>query len=163
MSDFAARPENLSSLLDPPAGRLEDRLAILQLISLYSHLVDDISQLLWGELFTDDAKFEIQSARGGPENAMLIDGKASILDLIVPRHEKFRAQGIQRRHYLTNPAVVDLLADSARVMVYLMLVSTSPERGMEVAGTGRYDGLVVRTPAGWRIQHWSLTTDGDVQ
>ena len=136
MSDFLAKPKDLSSLLDLGTGRLEDRVAILQLISLYSHLVDDFSQLLWGDLFTEDASFEIRFARGGPESHSVIDGKQSILDMILPRHAKFREQGIQRRHYLTNPAVAEQLSDSARVMAYLMLVSTSPDRGMEVVGTG---------------------------
>ena len=163
MSEFVAKPEDLSSLLDPGTGTLEDRVAILQLISLYSHLVDDFSQLLWGDLFTDDASFEIRFARGEPESASVIDGRQSILDAILPRHAKFREHGIQRRHYLTNPVVADQGPDSARVMAYLMLISTSPDRGMEVVGTGRYDGLVVKTPAGWRIQKWYMTADGDGQ
>ncbi len=163
MSDFVVKPKDLSSLLDAGTGSLEDRVAILQLISLYSHLVDDFSPVLWGDLFTDDARFEIRFARGGPESASVMDGRQSILDLILPRQARFREQGIQRRHYLTNPAVADQLADSARVMAYLMLVSSSPDRGMEVVGTGRYDGLVVKTPAGWRIQQWCMTADGDGQ
>jgi len=151
---------DLCTLLDTEGGSLADRLSILQLISLYSHLVDDFDPRHWGDLFTEDARFEIRSARGGTEGATALVGRQAILDVILPRQTSFREAGIQRRHYLTNPAVTDLKAESARIMAYLMLASIHPERGMEVEGTGRYDGIVVRTPSGWRIERWRLTVDG---
>jgi 3-phenylpropionate/cinnamic acid dioxygenase small subunit len=151
---------DLSELLGTRSFPMEDRLAILQLISLYSHLVDDFDVTQWGDLFTEDARFEIAFAADRPENAAVWQGRKAILEVIAPRQSNFRAQGIQRRHYLTNPVVHHQGADSARVMVYLMLASVPPGGGMEIEGTGRYDGLVVKTSDGWRIRDWVLTADG---
>ena len=153
-------PDSLDALLEvaPDAGG--DRAAILQLLALYSHLVDDFDVALWGALFTQDARFEIGFGRSEPVATTGWDGRDSILGVIAPRQESFRSRGIQRRHYLTNPVVWLVDDDSARVMVYLMLANIDPESGMQVEGTGRYDGIVVRTPAGWRIRHWRLRADG---
>jgi 3-phenylpropionate/cinnamic acid dioxygenase small subunit len=153
-------PAQLASILDVESTTLADRLAILQLISAYSHWVDDFDPEQWGRLFTDDASFEIRFARGEGGAIPTLVGRQAILDVILPRQESFRKRGIQRRHYLTNPIVAELQRDSARVMAYLMLASIEPESGLSIAGTGRYDGLVVRGPSGWRIQRWRMTADG---
>ena len=162
MFDLDAAPigNGLSALLDAPPNLLADRLSILQLISLYSHLVDDLSPELWGEIFCEDARFEIQFSGGEGDDSTVLEGRQAILAVILPRQRSFREKGIQRRHYLTNPAVIDQNDDSARVMAYLQLASIHPERGLEIEGTGRYDGIVVRTPDGWRIKQWRLVADG---
>ena len=163
MSELDLEPKigKISTLLvDAEVDSLADRLSILQIINLYSHLVDDFDPNHWAELFTEEARFEIRFGRGGSEDVTALDGRRAILDVIMPRQMAFREACIQRRHYLTNPVVVELESKSARVMAYLMLASIHPERGMEIEGTGRYDGVVVRTAAGWRIQSWRLTADG---
>lgn len=160
MQDLESPVPDGSFLNAVEADSVEDRLSILHLISVYSHLVDDFDPATWGELFTEDARFEIRYARDATGDTIVVEGRDAILGVIVPRQSRFRGLGIQRRHFLTNPVVLDNPSDSARVMAYLMLANIDPEHGMQIEGTGRYDGIVVRTAAGWKIQQWRLTADG---
>lgn len=156
-------------------GEVADRGEILQLLSLYAHLFDEVGAEAWSELFVEDAIFEIAFAEaeaeadagagkpvtpGGSRIASRWIGRAAILEVMGPRRAYFETKGVQRRHYLSNPVVYDLEAESARVAVYLMLVSIDAEGTLEIVGTGRYKGRVVKSPGGWRIEHWRLEADG---
>lgn len=160
MHDLDRAPDDVASLVDVETPSLTDHVAILQLLNLYSHLVDDFEVEAWSQLFTRDARFEIRFARGGSGQASVLEGRDAIRDLIFARQATFRAANMQRRHYLTNPVIFEHASASARVMTYLQLANIHPERGLEIEGTGRYDGVVSKTAAGWRIALWRLTADG---
>lgn len=154
------RPSTGQVLLTPGEGSAKDRLAILDLLSLYSHLYDDYETETWGLLFTDDATFEIAYVGSGPESRSVWKGRSEIVESLKPRRENFRKQGIARHHYLSNPLVYELSENSARVAAHLLLAAVSPDGQIEFETSGRYDGRVVKTPMGWRIQSWRFTPDG---
>lgn len=156
----AARPTQGRILLEPGTGSVADRVAILQLLSLYAHLYDDFEIETWGTLFTEDATFDVAYTGGGPQSRLRWQGREGIVEALSPRRAGYRAEGIQRRHYLTSPIVYQLTADSARVTAHLLLGSISLAGVFQPEGSGRYDGRVVKTPSGWRIKEWTFTPDG---
>ena len=137
-----------------------DRLAALQVLSLYAHLYDDYETETWGSLFTEDATFEIAYNKGGPKSRSIWKGRKNILSKLGPRRAHFRAQGIGKRHYLANPLVYALSEKTARVSAYLLLTGVSQDGKVDLEGSGRYDGRLIKTEMGWQIQSWRFTPDG---
>ncbi|MEZ4289278.1 MAG: nuclear transport factor 2 family protein [Myxococcota bacterium] len=90
-----------------PTGReASDRLAILDLLHRYSHLADALETEAFGALFTPDARFTIvfpESAPGlAPAPQVMGSSRKEIVAALRDRHAAFRAEGVQRRHFLTN-------------------------------------------------------------
>jgi len=111
-----------------------DRLAIHELIALYGHLIDEREFSRLGEIFTDQAVFDLRGY-GGEVHA----GLAAIEQLMRTSTEHPLA------HHATN-IVVRQQGD--RVCV--------DSKGIGVGAGGRvgsvtYRDIVQRTPGGWRI------------
>jgi 3-phenylpropionate/cinnamic acid dioxygenase small subunit len=153
-SDFPAA-------LDQPRADLRDRLEILNLIGFYSHLADGFHTERFGRFFTESAVFSIVPHAAPPAAApqLIATGRAAIVDSLRARHAAFRRDGIQRRHFLTNPIVWDQTDDSARVGVYLQLVTSRKGGPARVVGTGRYEGRAVKTLEGWQMAEWTIFSD----
>ena len=154
-------PPTGRTLLDPGDPSPEDRLAIERLLALYAHLYDDYETRTWSTLFIEDATFEIAYRQGGPKARSVWKGRDEILSHLAPRRAQFRAEGLGKRHYLANPLVYELRPDHARVSAYLLLTTVHPDGKVVLSGSGRYDGRVIKTSEGWRIQAWRFTPDGD--
>jgi len=152
---------DLGAALGPSAVEAQDRLALLNLIGFYSHLADGLHTDLWGEFFTEDAVFTIApfAVRGETSQRVEWKGRDEILTAIGPRHVSHRRNGIQRRHFLTNPIVWDQTERGARVAVYLQLLSTTDGSPAVLVGTGRYEGRAVKTEGAWRMAEWTIYSD----
>ncbi len=153
-------PHSGVPLLDSGDHSSADRLAALQVLSLYAHLYDDYETETWGTLFTEDATFEIAYKDGGPKSQSIWKGRKQILSKLGPRRAHFRAQGIGIRHHLSNPLVYALTDNSARVSAFVLLTNVSPDGRVKLKGSGRYDGRMIKTDLGWQIQSWRFTPDG---
>lgn len=153
--------EDLSSALDPDRFDVADRLELLNLLHFYSHLADGLHTDLFGEFFTEDAVMTVVSQGMSPDAkpAVVGAGRAAIVEALRPRHAAFRRDGIQRRHFLTNPIVWNQTRDSARVSVYLQLRTSERGGPSRIEGTGRYVGRARRTEQGWRISEWTIYSD----
>jgi 3-phenylpropionate/cinnamic acid dioxygenase small subunit len=152
----------LQAALGPSQADARDRVEILGLIGLYSHLADSLQTDLWGEFFTEDALFRILPPASSPEGApepIVWRGRSEIVAAIRPRHEAFRRRREQRRHFITNPVVWHQTEDSARVAAYLQLVSSVDGGPARMIGTGRYEGRAIRTETGWRMAEWTIHSD----
>ena len=154
-------PRTAAALQERGSASTEDRIAIQELLSLYAHLYDDYETERWVELFLPEATFKIAYRSGGPKSRSIWKGHQEILAHLVPRKKQFHQQGLTRRHFLANPLVFDLTSTQARVSAYLVLTTTHPDGHVTLAGTGRYDGRVLKTDQGWRIEAWRFTPDGD--
>jgi hypothetical protein len=147
--------------LGSPAGDVQDRIELLNLIHFYSHLADGLHTELFGQFFTEDAVFTIVpfATHAKPSAPIVWKGRSGILDAMRPRHDSFREEHVQRRHFLTNPIVWQQAARDARVAVYLQLMS-SRDGGPSISiGTGRYEGRAIKTEDGWRMAEWTIYSD----
>lgn len=149
------------SFLAPMSQAARDRLDLLNLIGFYSHLADGLHTELFGEFFTDEAVFTIAPFEAGADSPEPIvwRTRAEIVAALRPRHEAFRQGRVQRRHFLTNPIVWQQTGESARVSAYLQLVSSTDGGPSSIVGTGRYQGLAVKTKRGWRMAEWTIYSD----
>jgi hypothetical protein len=152
---------DLPLALTQPGFDLRDRLEILNLIHFYSHLADGLHTELFGKFFTEDARFSIIPFGVSDPSARQFIGRsrAEIVASMRPRHAAFRRDGIQRRHFLTNPIIWEQTDRSARVAVYLQLQSISQGGPPALVATGRYEGRAVKTLEGWRIAEWTIHSD----
>lgn len=115
-----------------------DIVEIQQLMALYGHAADAPDQSLLPQVFTEDAVFDAR-----PCGRDLYQG--------LPAIAAWFAQGKPPHppsHHLTNAWVHE---ERGQVKVWSKWYLIARD-----AGTGRsgdYHDVVVRTPAGWRIQH----------
>ncbi len=119
---------------------LADRLELHELPGRYGDAIDDRD---WGRLsriFTDDAVFDLTDL-GVP----LLEG--------LPAIERFMDEDAEhpKTHMMTNIYVDE---DDSGVQLYFRIVAL---RSKGLTGTASYYDDVVKTPAGWRVQHRVVT------
>ena len=153
--------ESFPAALSQSGVDLQDRLELLNLIHFYSHLADGLYTDRFGEFFTKDAVFSVvpYGASVGAPAQILGKSRSAIVQSLRARHEAFRRDHIQRRHFLTNPIVWDQTDRSARVAVYLQLQSIAQGGPPSLVATGRYEGRAVKTLEGWRMAQWTIYSD----
>lgn len=156
---------DLEQALNPDGVIVADRLAILNLVHAYSHFADGLHTDSFGQFFTRDAVFEVvpYGAQGPKDRQRMGKGRNEIVAALAPRHLKFAQEGIQRRHFLTNPVVWDQSEKRARVAVYLQLRSSQRGGPSQVVATGRYEGVAVKTLEGWRMAEWTIHSDQELK
>jgi hypothetical protein len=113
---------------------VEDRLDIHQLVSLYGHLIDDRAFDRLGEIFTDNATFDLSGFDG-----TRFEGLEAITHMMIHSDQHPLA------HHATNVVIHD--GDPVRVH----------SKGIGVGKGGRVGSVVYRdvlekTGSGWRIR-----------
>ncbi|MCX5063671.1 nuclear transport factor 2 family protein [Streptomyces sp. NBC_00201] len=121
---------------------LEDRLAIIELVSLHGHLVDDGSLDRLEELFTADVVYDLTDFGQEP-----LSGVAAI-------QEAAWALGAANpvAHHVTNVVVTAWADGRAQVRSKGLGVKADGS-----CGSVSYDDTVVRTADGWRISYRRLS------
>lgn len=114
---------------------VEDRLDIEQLINLYGHIIDAREFARLGELFTDDAVFDLSGFDGTVYES---------LDTITQMMHDSRQHPLA--HHATNIVILEQ-GNTVRVL----------SKGIGVGNGGRvgsvtYDDELLKTSAGWRIR-----------
>jgi len=119
---------------------LADRLELHELPGRYGDAIDDRDWDGLDRIFTDDAVFDLTDL-GIP----LLDGLAAIRRFmdVEAKHP--------RTHMMTNIYVDE---DPSGVKLYFRIVAL---QGKGLTGTASYYDDVVKTPAGWRVQHRVVT------
>jgi SnoaL-like domain len=119
---------------------LADRIELHELPGRYGDAIDDRDWARLDTIFTEDAVFDLTDL-GEPR----LTGLAEI--------KRYMDQDAKhpRAHLMTN-IYVDETPEGANL--YFRIVALLPER---VVGTASYYDDVVKTPAGWRVQHRVLT------
>ncbi|MEU5095552.1 nuclear transport factor 2 family protein [Streptomyces sp. NPDC020996] len=117
---------------------LEDRLAVIELIALHGHLVDEGELGRCGEVFTPDVVYDLAGFGQGR-----LTGLAALRDAAL-------ALGAANpvAHHVTNVVVEDVTDGRVRVR----------SKGLGIMADGScgsvtYEDVVVRVDAGWRICH----------
>jgi hypothetical protein len=126
------------------AQRVEDQLAIRELVARYNYAIDEGRPEEWVATFVPDGTFE-SSALGkhtGPE-ALLTFAKGYIA-------------AVTGRH-CTSDFVIDIDGDEARSRCYLIAVNNAA--APIISATAVYEDVLRRTPDGWRFVHRKVTPD----
>lgn len=116
----------------------EDVVRITQIEHLYGHLLDGRRWDRLGEVFTDDAAFDLTGADLGAVTGKRYEGLAAIRALFADTQHALA-------HHASN---VYVYRDGGDVRVASKFFGPAPG-GMLSA---QYDDVAVRTPAGWRLR-----------
>jgi hypothetical protein len=129
---------------------IADRLAIMQLVSLYSYFIDEGRYDEWLGAFTEDVVFQT------PSRAFNVRDE---IPAVIGWNQRLHARGGHSRHLLPNITFLDQTAECATVVIYGLFVA-SEQDGTSVANSPvRYEGELVKQEDGWRIRRWSLQLD----
>jgi ketosteroid isomerase-like protein len=145
------RLEERVAALEARASRLEDHVAILNLLAMYGPAVDSGQSVAAAQLWTQDGVYDV----GGMAR---VEGQANIAALYdADLHQGLFSQG--SAHVTTAPAVV-INGDTATAVAHSLVVRRTGDT-YEVwrASANHWD--LRRTPAGWRItERYNRTLDG---
>lgn len=119
---------------------LADRLELHELPGRYGDAIDDRDWERLGRIFTDDAVFDLTDLE-----VPLLEG--------LPAIKRFMDEEAKhpKTHMMTNIYVDE---DDSGVQLYFRIVAL---RSKGLTGTASYYDDVVKTPAGWRVQHRVVT------
>lgn len=132
----------------------DDRLAVIDVIHRWSHVVDDGAAEDLHLVVTDDAALAIAPAR---EGEVLCQGPAAIAEHLAGIAA---ASGLQLRRHVRNTVFDEITADHVRTRSYYLITGV-PDAGMaKPIAAGVYEDELVRTPAGWRIARRVAHPDG---
>ncbi len=136
-------------------SKVEDMLAIQQVIAQYSYTFDSRDAAGWVDLFTEDAVWE--SYRGfekTPTNRL--EGRAAMrtwADGMMVR----RAEGSLNYHHQSGILFDELTATTARTRAMAIITAQdSADQPVRINRSGIYRTQWVKTPQGWRIKHCML-------
>lgn len=155
-ADLAVADDAVKVNTDPKW--MADRLAIMNTVMSYSHLLDERHFEEWGKLFTDDIVLEVIVPGAG---AVRAKGHALFYELVAKRYAAPTAA--KRRHFQGNVHVTEQTATTARILVYMMITTVPNRDRQDVLTSGTYDGTLRKMPDGtWRINRWSIVCDAPV-
>ena len=122
----------------------DDKAAIIEILNLYAFALDTRRWDLFDRVFATDVHAEFGPAGAGWKG--LEDFKRSFAE--------FHATLDSHQHTMMGH-LVEVDGDRAHAFSYgnWLLIRHAAEGGSSWLGTGWYDDELVRTDAGWRIQH----------
>ena len=122
----------------------DDKAAIIEILNLYAFALDTRRFDLFDRVFAEDVHAEFGPAGAGWKG--LEDFKRSFTE--------FHATLDSHQHTMMGH-LVEVDGDRAHAFSYgnWLLIRHAAEGGSSWLGTGWYDDELVRTDAGWRIQH----------
>lgn len=141
----------MSDMFDMEARirRIEDRIALEDLLAQYRNLCDAGNYEEWSLLFTEDCVFSIEVARSsGPFGTQ--DGRQEIYEKSVKNN---RGNWDSTMHVLTNPEFTldgDKASGTVDMLYYAVPKGATTMNEYFMDG-GRYDCSYVRTEDGWKI------------
>lgn len=136
-------------------SKLEDMLAIQQVIAQYSYTFDSKDAAGWANLFTEDAVWE--SFRGHETTpATRLESRPAIrswADGMMLR----RLEGSLNYHHQSGILFDELTANSARTRsMAIITAQDAVDQPVRINRSGVYHTQWRKTPQGWRIQHCVL-------
>ena len=128
-------------------GTADDRLALVELVSRWSHAADGRDVAAVRALLTDDAELHV-------DGADVITGG----DAVAARATE-APDGQQLRRHVRNTVVDELSADEATTRSYYLLTTSVDGGRPKTLATGTYTDRMRRTPEGWRISERRVRPD----
>lgn len=140
---------SLTTANNAPPLNSTDRQEIMDLIYGYSYTYDSKDLAGWLSLFKDDA---IWSDYEGNSSVLKVVTRSNEerRQLIEPRLEALKAQGIQTRHYMTNTILNQTSEGNVDGITMLLLLWQYPsEANPRPINTGYYRDEFIKTEHGW--------------
>jgi 3-phenylpropionate/cinnamic acid dioxygenase small subunit len=138
---------------------MADRLAILNLMTAYSYLIDEGRWDQWYELFAKDVLFESTVPCFGTIQVKGRDGFKALTDL------RYLAGGkttTMRRHTMGNVHVAEQTATTAKVRSYMLISSVPASDTLKMLTTGTYNADMQKRDGKWIITRWYIEVDAPV-
>ncbi|NJN52749.1 MAG: nuclear transport factor 2 family protein [Gammaproteobacteria bacterium] len=140
---------------------IEDRFALIDVLSNYATGLDARDWVLWRSVFLDEVVFDLSSWSGQPARAL--DSTR-----VVASQARMFAELTVTQHFITNHRVF-IDGDRARVLAHMRaehwIDTPAPASGTDrYTMFGYYDDKLVRTTDGWKIAEMQLNvtrTEGD--
>jgi ketosteroid isomerase-like protein len=135
---------------------IEDKLAILEALAMYSHTLDNGDDAGWVQLFTEDAVWEAYP-KGADTPSIRHEGHDGITRFAASM--RTNGAGTQVRHLKVNTIFVELTPERARIRSNGLLTAVPSGGEGRIALTGIYAETFRKTAQGWLIQHCALHMD----
>jgi hypothetical protein len=138
--------------------RLEDKLAIQEVIAQYSYTYDAQNAEAFAALFTEDAVWELFAA-GATHPTIRLESRAAISGWAMQRLHERRGRFISR-HYQSSTMFETLTAESARTRTMLLVTHQDVTESVpRPTASGVYHDQWRKTPDGWQLAHRRLHHD----
>jgi hypothetical protein len=135
----------------------DDRLAVIDLISRYSHIFDARAPEGLDDLFCADAIVDHNPAPA-PGSAFPARGRDAIVKAITEVRDAQPA--IRRRHMVNPPSLTFKDKDAIGSITWFVLVLTAPGAPSFIHVAGIYEDQIVRESDGlWRFKHRVIHRD----
>jgi uncharacterized protein (TIGR02246 family) len=139
--------------------RIEDKLAIQEVIAKYSYAYDGKDAEAFAQLFVEDGIFEV-IVPGESSPTVRLLSRAAIRAWATQRH-KINASS-QARHYQSGLLFDELTAETASTRTMLLLTRQgAPDAAPLLHLTGVYHDTWRKTGEGWRLAHRAARVDRD--
>jgi uncharacterized protein (TIGR02246 family) len=125
--------------------RLVDKEAIEDLLTRYTHALDNLDADAYAGVFTEDAVFEL----GGGETRR---GRAEIRRIITERQDDEMPPGLLMHHVVTNATLEFVNEREVHHYAYWMTIVGDAANGYTVPAMGRYDDVLVKQGDRWLIK-----------
>jgi ketosteroid isomerase-like protein len=138
-----------------------DRQEITDLIYSYSYTFDSKNLDAFLNLYTQDAVWEDYYA-GASTPTDVLDTPEKMRQAFGNQIQQLSAEGIQSRHFLTNPAITGTSPGLAQGTVMFLVTHQKydqPQDTASVEHTGMYSYQFAKTAAGWKFRRLEAHLD----
>jgi 3-phenylpropionate/cinnamic acid dioxygenase small subunit len=158
-SDRIETPSTGANRMTDQLQSLQDRVLIIEVMSLYATGLDARDWKLWRSIFLDQVVFDLSSWNG--QEPRLVD-----TDRVVAAQARIFAELAATQHFMTNHRVT-VEGDTARLLAHMRAehwIDDAPDGKNRYTMFGYYDDKLVKTGSGWKIAEMQLNvtrTEGD--
>jgi hypothetical protein len=150
---------DFSGTVDANPQWMADRLAILNLMTAYSYLIDEGRWDQWYELFAKDVVLQSTVPCFGKIQAKGKEAMRAVTDLRYVAGGKTTAM---RRHTMGNVHVAEQTPTTAKVRSYMLISSVPASDKLNVLTTGTYNATMEKRAGKWIITRWYIEVDAPV-
>ena len=137
--------------------KLEDRVEILELIANLAYKHDSLDYEGYRNLYTEDVLRSIKFMDTEPR---FTKGREKGMEGTVSRLKTLTEQGIQDRHYYSNPILEQVSEDEVKGKVSMLIANQhKDEDNPRWSSTGLADLVFQRTNKGWKISEFHVKLD----
>lgn len=137
--------------------RIEDRLAIEELLSRYAWASDGRDFAALRDCFAVDGSMVLRQPDGAEES---IEGAEKIAAWVEQRHRAEFARGVRRRHLTTNFLLHACDGAQGFATSCFCVLQAGDGEPLHAVAMGHYEDAFSRGPRGWRFQRRLVVLEG---